>query len=88
MPEVGLEERLQRFFGKFKNTRSYKLGILQSPMITCRILGINPYTYLVDVLQPEGIQPAKDVLNLVPRVWKTKLADNPLKSDLSIPTLR
>jgi transposase len=53
-----------------------------------RIQGINPYTYLVDVLQRVGIHPAKDVLDLVPRVWKTKFADNPLQSDLSIPTSR
>tara|TARA_R110000744_G_scaffold314864_1_gene421880 strand:- start:97 stop:1659 length:1563 start_codon:yes stop_codon:yes gene_type:complete len=65
-----------------------QLGILQSLMVTCRIQGINPYTYLVDVLQRVGIHPAKDVLDLVPRVWKTKFADNPLKSDLSIPASR
>jgi transposase len=63
-----------------------QLGILQSLMITCRIQGINPYTYLVNLLQRVGLNPAKDVLDLVPRVWKTKFADNPLKSDLSIPT--
>jgi transposase len=65
-----------------------QLGILQSLMVTCRIQGINPYTYLVDVLQRVGIHPAKDVLDLVPRVWKTKFANNPLKSDLSIPASR
>jgi transposase len=65
-----------------------QLGILQSLMVTCRIQGINPYTYLVDVLQRVGIHPAKDVLDLVPRVWKTKFADNLLKSDLSIPASR
>jgi hypothetical protein len=48
----------------------------------------NPYTYLVDVLQRVGIHPGKDVFNLVPRVWKTKFADNPLQSDLSISTSR
>ena len=41
-----------------------------------------------DVLQRVGIHPAKDVLDLVPRVWKTKFANNPLKSDLSIPASR
>jgi hypothetical protein len=62
-----------------------QLGILQSLMVTSRIQSITPYTYLIDVLQRVGIHPAKDVLNLVPRVWKIKVADNPLKSDLSIP---
>jgi transposase len=65
-----------------------QLGILQSLMVTCRIQGINSYTYLVDVLQRVGIHPTKDVLDLVPRVWKTTFADNPLQSDLSIPTSR
>ncbi|MFT6834449.1 MAG: transposase [Francisellaceae bacterium] len=65
-----------------------QLGILQNLMVTCRIQGINPYTYLVDVLQRVGIHPSKDVLDLVPRVWKIKFADNPLKSDLSIPAPR
>jgi len=44
------------------------LGILQSLMVTCRIQGINPYTYLVDVPQRVGIHLAKDVFDLVPRV--------------------
>jgi transposase len=65
-----------------------QLGILQSLMVTCRIQGINPYTYLVVVLQSAGIHPAKDVLDPVPRVWKTKFADNPLQSYSSIPTSR
>jgi transposase len=62
-----------------------QLGIVQSLMVTCRIQGINPHTYLVDILQHVGLHPAKDIIDLVPRVWKTKFADNPLKSHLSIP---
>ncbi len=51
-------------------------------MVTCRLHGVHPYTYLVDVLQRISIHPAKAVSDLTPRVWKTKFADDPLKSDL------
>ena len=53
-----------------------QLGLLQSLMVTCRLQGINPYTYLVDVLQRVGLHPASQVEELTPRVWKTKFADN------------
>lgn len=58
------------------------VGIIQSLLVTCRLHGIHPYTYLVDVLQRISEHPAKRVEELTPRVWKTKFADNPLKSDL------
>ena len=38
-----------------------QLGILQSLLVTCRLQGINPYTYLVDVLQRVGMHPASKV---------------------------
>ena len=60
-----------------------QLGILQSLMVTCRLQGINPYTYLVDVLQRVGLHPASQVEELTPRVWKTKFADDFLTSDLA-----
>jgi len=41
-----------------------------------------PDTYLVDVLQRVGIHPAKDIIELMPRVWKEKFAANPMRSDL------
>ena len=61
-----------------------QLGILQSLMVTCRLQGINPYTYLVDVLQRVGLHPASQVEELTPRVWKTKFADNFLTSDVAL----
>lgn len=60
-----------------------QLGILQSLMVTCRLHDINPYTYLVDVLQRVSLHPAKDVLDLTPREWKTRFAQSPLKSNIS-----
>jgi len=61
-----------------------QLGILQSLMVTCRLQGINPYTYLVDVLQRVGLHPASEVEDLTPRIWKTKFVDNFLTSDLAV----
>jgi len=60
-----------------------QLGILQSLMVTCRLQDINPYAYLVDVLQRVSLHPASKVEDLTPRVWKTKFADNFLTSDLA-----
>jgi transposase len=61
-----------------------RIGIVQSLLVTCRLQGVDPYTYLVDVLQRISELPASGVLDLTPRVWKTKFADNPMKSDLAL----
>lgn len=58
------------------------VGIIQSLIVTCRLHGLDPYTYLVDVLQRVGEQPASRVAELTPRLWKTHFADRPLRSDL------
>jgi len=58
------------------------VGIVQSLIVTCRLHGIDPYTYLVDVLQRVGQHPAARVAELTPRLWKQHFADRPLRSDL------
>lgn len=58
------------------------IGIVQSLLVTCRLHDIDPYDYLVDVLQRVGQHPASLVEQLTPRVWKTLFAANPLRSDL------
>jgi len=58
------------------------LGVIQSLLSTCRLQGVDPYDYLVDVLQRVGQHPAKDVAQLTPRLWKEHFAGNPLRSDL------
>jgi len=60
------------------------IGIIQSLLVTCRLYDINPYTYLVDVLQRVSHHPASKVEELTPRFWKTRFAKNPLRSDLDI----
>jgi len=59
-----------------------QVGIVQSLLTTCRLQGVDPYTYLVDVLQRVSLHPARDVIELTPRVWKQRFAAHPLRSDL------
>jgi len=56
--------------------------IWQSLIATCRLQGIDPRTYLVDVLQRIQVHPASAVEQLIPRLWKEHFADDPLLSDL------
>ncbi len=58
------------------------VGIIQSLLTTCRLHSVDPYTYLVDVLQRISLHPAREVGQLTPRRWKTLFGDNPLRSDL------
>ena len=58
------------------------VGIIQSLMSTCRLHGVNPHRYLVDVLQRVGQHPASRVEELTPRVWQQTFAADPLLSDL------
>src|SRR5690606_19447897 len=56
------------------------VGIIQSLISTCKLHGINPYTYLTDVLLRVAEHPASQVNELTPRQWKTLFAENPLQS--------
>jgi transposase len=65
---------------------AHYVGIIQSLVTTCRLHGINPYAYLVDVLQRIALHPDSRVEELTPRRWKTLFVDNPLRSDLELAT--
>lgn len=58
------------------------VGVIQSLIVTCRLHNINVNDYLTDVLLRISQHPASLVHELTPRYWKTKFADNPLRSDL------
>ena len=58
------------------------VGIMQSLIVTCRLHEIDPYNYLVDVLQRVGQHPASRVDELTPRLWKQNFVANPLRSPL------
>lgn len=59
-----------------------KVGVIQSLMSTCRLHGVDPYVYLVDVLQRISLHPASRVIELTPRIWKEKFSAQPMLSDL------
>ena len=61
-----------------------QVGIIQSLIATCKLHGVDVYTYLVDVLQRVSQHPAKDVIELTPRVWKTMFAHAPMRSDIAL----
>ncbi|MGH8320187.1 MAG: IS66 family transposase, partial [Steroidobacteraceae bacterium] len=61
---------------------AHHVGIVQSLLTTCRLHEINPYDYLVDVLQRVGQHPAARVAELTPRLWKQHFAAAPLRSAL------
>lgn len=61
-----------------------KVGIMQSLLTTCRLQGVDPYRYLVDVLQRVALHPDSRVDELTPRRWKSLFADQPLRSDLEL----
>jgi len=58
------------------------VGIVQSLIASCRLQGVDPYVYLVDVLQRIDTHPAFEVHLLTPRLWKQHFAANPLRSDI------
>lgn len=59
-----------------------RVGLIQSLLATCKLQGVDPYVYLVDVLQRISCHPAARVEELTPRLWKQHFADNPMRSDL------
>ena len=63
-----------------------RVGIIQSLLVTCKLHNVDPYTYLVDVMQRISEHPATRVIELTPREWKTRFANTPIKSDLALAT--
>ncbi|PID79221.1 hypothetical protein CSB20_11130, partial [bacterium DOLZORAL124_64_63] len=57
-------------------------GVAQSLISTCVLHGVDPYTYLVDVLQRLESHPSGRVRELTPRVWKEKFGGNPIPDAL------
>jgi transposase len=61
------------------------IGMMQTLLTTCRLHDIDPYDYLVDVLQRISQHPASRVEELTPRRWKQLYEANPLRSPLHEP---
>ena len=58
------------------------VAVFQTLIMSCRLAGVDPYKYLVDILQRISLHPARNIRELIPRIWKEKFGVNPLKSDL------
>jgi transposase len=63
-------------------TGAEHVAVIQSLLVSCRLQGIDPYKYLVDVLQRVSLHPARQVDELIPRNWKERFGNNPLKAPL------
>jgi transposase len=61
---------------------AHHVGQIQSLLTTCVLHDVDPYTYLVDVLQRIDQHPQSNVAQLTPRLWKEHFADAPLRSML------
>ncbi len=58
------------------------VGIIQSLIRTCILHKIDPYKYLVDVLQRIDSHPQSQVQLLTPRLWKEHFANSRIKTPL------
>ncbi len=59
-----------------------QIGVMQSLLVTCKLHDIEPYDYLVDVLQRISEHPYSNIEDLTPRRWKPLFANNPMRSAL------
>ena len=57
-----------------------RVGQIQSLISTCVLHDVDPYTYLVDVLQRIDTHPFAQVDQLTPRLWKPHFGTAPLRS--------
>ena len=59
-----------------------KVGWAQSLISTCVLHDVDPYQYLVDVLQRVDTHPFDRIAELTPRLWKHHFGDDPMRSML------
>ena len=58
------------------------VGIANGLLATCRMQGVDPRTWLTDVLLRIDTHPARRVDELTPRRWPALFADHPMTSDV------
>jgi len=58
------------------------VSVVQSLLVTCRLQGVDPYEYLIDVLQRISQHPVSELDKLTPRLWKQHFMHQALRSDL------
>ena len=67
----------------FTEDGARKGAILYSLIWTCKLQGVDPRVYLIDVLQRIQTWPAAEVDQLTPRLWKENFGDSPMTSVVS-----
>ncbi len=66
----------------------HNVGIINSLVATCFMLGISPRVYLTDVLQRIDTHPADRIHELTPRLWKELFADTPMTGSIDLTVVR
>ena len=72
----------KNYLFSWTETGAEHITIIQSLLVSCRLQDIDPYKYLVDVLQRVSLHPARQIDELIPRNWKERFGKNPLKAPL------
>ncbi len=72
----------KNYLFSWTETGAEHIAIIQSLLVSCRLQDIDPYKYLVDVLQRVSLHPARQIDELIPRNWKERFGKNPLKAPL------
>ena len=57
-------------------------------LVSCRLQDIDPYNYLVDVLQRVSLHPARQINELIPRNWKEHFAKFRFSTEIFQPLLQ
>lgn len=60
-----------------------QVAAIQTLLVSCRAHGVDPYTYLVDVMQRISVTPNSEIEKLTPRLWANEFANNPMRSELA-----
>ena len=55
-------------------------GIIYSLLQTCYLQGVDPRSYLIDILQRMDFHPGNDVYQLTPRLWTETVKGAPMRS--------
>ena len=91
----GVERQLRRIKLGQKNwlfswteSGGRNVGIINSLVATCFMLGISPRVYLTDVLQRIDTHPADRIHELTPRLWKELFADTPMTGSIDLTVVR
>lgn len=72
----------KNYLFSWTETGAEHIAVIQGLLVSCRLQEIDPYKYLVDVLQRVSLHPARKIDELIPRNWKERFGRNPLKAPL------